>query len=210
MPRPETLSADPLPVLFQWCESVADALNAQLSASGRFVAEVACRTRAKLAEALPATAAGTPTFSAPVRFTDRFGVDVLDTSDGRRLAAAVLFATPDNKADSDSALAFAARVAGVLGAGVGVVVVDAVPGPPAWATHLNSLAPVCPIARRARKGEWTVLAVQPVVRGGAEQLDAWAHLVEVGGALPTVPLAVAGKERKLDLEACLAAARSRG
>jgi hypothetical protein len=201
---------DPLPFLFRWATTVADALNRDLAPGGRFAAEVSCRTRAKFDEALASGAAPAPTFSATARFTDRFGVDVLDSSDGRRLVAAVLLATPDNKLDSDSSLAFAVRVAGLIGAGAGVVVVDAVPGAPSWATHLHSLTPVIPIARRARKGECSVLVVKPCVRGGAETLDVWSHLVEVGAALPTVPLPLAGAELKLDLEACLADARSRG
>lgn len=209
MPFAALPTPDPLPFLFQWAASVADALNRDLAPGGRFVAEVSCRTRAKFDEALGAAAA-TPTFSVPARFTDRFGVDVLDSSDGRRLVGAVLLATPDNKVDSDSSLAFAVRVAGLIGAGVGVVVVDAVPGAPSWATHLHSLVPVCPIARRARKGECSVLVVKPCVRGGAETLDVWSHLVEVGAALPTVLLPLAGTDLKLDLEACLADARSRG
>lgn len=206
----ETLpSPDPLPFMFQWAAGVADALNRDLAQGCRFVAEVSCRTRAKFDDAL-ATGAAAPTFSVPARFTDRFGVDVLDSSDGRRGVASVLFATPDNKADSDSSLAFAVRVAGLLGAGVGVIVVDAVPGAPSWATHLHSLTPVCPIARRARKGECTVLVVRPCVRDGAETLDVWSHLVDVGAALPTVPLPLAGADLKLDLEACYTDARSRG
>lgn len=211
MPFAALPSPDPLPFLFQLAASVADALNRDLAPGGRFVAEVACRTRAKFDEALaPGAVATAPTFSAPARFTDRFGVDVLDSSDGRRVVASVLFATPDNKADSDSSLAFAVRVAGAVGAGAGVVIVDAVPGAPSWATHLHSLTPVCPIARRARKGECSVLVVRPCVRGGAETLDVWSHLVEVGAALPTVPLSLAGADLKLDLEACYTDARSRG
>ena len=60
-------------------------------------------------------------------------VDVIDQREGRHVGAAVLFVCPDNKADSDAALAFAVRAAALMSAGAGVVIVDVVPGPPAWA-----------------------------------------------------------------------------
>jgi hypothetical protein len=87
--------------------------------------------------------------------------------------------------------------------GVGVVIVDAMPGPPSWATHLHSLVGVYPLPRRPRNGEAPVLVVHPRI-DGAEQYAVWHHNVPAGGPLPTVPVPVRGAT--LDLEATFAAA----
>ena len=143
-----------------WTRTVAAALNAQLTAaSDRFVAEPVCVSRAECAEQIerlgrePGFAAGAvpePQFVASARFTERLGANVLDARHGRQTAGAVLFVGADNKADSDAALAFAVRAAALVSTGAGVVIVDALPGPPSWATHLHSLTGVYPIARRPR------------------------------------------------------------
>lgn len=137
----------------------------------------------------------------PARFTDRIGVSINDSSGGQ-VAAVVLFVTPDNKADSDASLAFAVRAAGFMAVGAGVVIVDILPGPPSWATHLHSLTGVYPLPRRPRGGEAPVLAVHPRVEGGAERYAVWHHAVAAGSPLPTVPVPVRGTMHlTLDLEA---------
>lgn len=198
---------DPRARLTAWVAATADALAAQ--ASGEPLA-VATDTRTR--EAIDAvtttsvTAGETPpTLTAPGRFTDRFGVTV--TREGQT-AAAVLFVTPDNKSDSDASLAFAVRAAAFVNAGVGVVIVDAVPGPPSWATHLHSLVGVYPLPRRPRNGDAPVLIVQPQVNAGAEQYLVWHHNVPAGAPLPTVHVPVRGANLELDLEAALVAARA--
>ncbi|MBN9117781.1 MAG: hypothetical protein J0I06_01180 [Planctomycetes bacterium] len=204
---------DPRAFLQGWAATVADALNGQLAADGRFVAEVECHTREAAGAVAPPGAhpAGAPTHTAPARFTDRFGVNVVDTDGARAVAAVVLFATPDNKSDSDAALAFAVRAAGFMSAGIGVVVVDALPGPPSWATHLHSLTGVYPIARRPRGGEAPVLVVHPAVTDGAGQFAVWHHGVVKGFPLPTVSVPVrGGPHPKLDLEATYLDACQRG
>lgn len=216
---------DPFSFLRQWSGCVAAALNGQLRpGERRFVAEVAFRTRqqseaeiARFHTRAPAEGAGytfeppEPTLIAPARFTDRGGVEVIDSLEGPRVAAAVLFATEDNKAASDAALAFAVRAAGLLSAGAGVVVVDALPGPPAWAMHLHSLTGVYPAARRPRGGEATVLVAQPEVHEGVGCFAAWLHAVAPGFPLPTVPVPVrGGTYLKLDLEGTYLEACERG
>ncbi len=216
---------DPFSFLCQWSGYVAAALNGQFTpGETRFVAEVACRSRVQNEEeiasfhirataegARPAFEPAEPTLVAPARFIDGAGVEVIETREGRRVAAAVLFATPDNKVDSDAALAFAVRVAGLLGTGAGVVVVDALPGPPAWATHLHSLTGVYPLARRPRGSEATVLVVQPEILGGASSFAVWLHALASGFPLPTVSLPVRGAAYlTLDLEATYLEACERG
>ena len=200
---------DPFAFLVSWSEVVAGTLVAQLPAD-RFAAETDCSTRGQAVEAVAALVPSAfdvpPTLVAPARLTDRVTVQVLDML-ADTVAAAVLFVTPDNKADSDAALAFAVRAAGLMSAGAGVVIVDITPGPPAWAAHLHSLTGVCPITRRPRNGEASVLAVHPCIQDGAERFAVWHHAVAAGGALPTVPVAVRGATHlTLDLEAAYAEA----
>jgi hypothetical protein len=211
--------------LARWSTVVAAAINGQLPPGDRrFVAEVAFRTRqqaeeeiasfhvrAQAARAEAAFEPPEPTLVSPARFTDRAGVEVIDSLEGPRVAAAVLLVTADNKADSDAALAFAVRAAGLLSAGAGVVVVDALPGPPAWATHLHSLAGVYPLARRPRNGEATVLVAQPEVQEGAGSFATWLHTIAPGFPLPTVAVPVrGGTYLRLDLEATYSDACERG
>jgi hypothetical protein len=185
--------ADPKALLTAWAAATADAL----AATG-VAAASDCRPR----EAVAAGEAGpgaVPTLVAPARFTDRFGVTV---TVGGQTVAAVLLVSPDNKADSDASLAFAVRAAALMNTGVGVVIVDAVPGPPSWATHLHSLVGVYPLPRRPRNGDAPVLVVHPRIEGGAEKYAVWHHSVPAGAPLPSVPLPVAGETRlTLDLEA---------
>ncbi len=199
---------DPLAFLESWSEVVAGALVAQLPAD-RFVAKTDCTARAQRTEvvaALTAPVETAPTLLAPARFTDHVSVQVVDTLDGGG-AAVVLFVTPDNKADSDSSLAFAVRAAGFMSNGAGVVIVDALPGPASWATHLHSLTGVYPITRRPRGTDSPILAVHPTVQNGSTWFAVWHHTVAPGLPLPTVPLAVRGAMHlKLDLEATYAEA----
>jgi hypothetical protein len=208
--------------LFSWSASVVGVLNRQSQTiRRRFVAETDCRVRVKTVGEIarfnhgppvsaldgretdqkpPAFIPPAPTLTAPARFTDRLGVLVVD-SDDRRVAAVVLFVGEDHKADSDGALAFAVRAAGFMSAGAGVVIVDVLPGPANWATHLHSLTGVYPAARRTRGKEATVLAVHPEVRDGVERFAVWHHAVAIGARLPTVPVPVRGATHlELDLE----------
>ena len=221
-----------LSFLHVWSCTIAEAVNEQIPrAELRFLAEPACQTRFKLVEEIagsnhgpplicvdgretgekyPAFDPPAPTLTAPARFSDRLGVNVIEHLDGRHVGGVVLLVGEDNKADSDAALAFAVRAAAFMSAGVGVVIVDIIPGPPSWATHLHSLTGVYPIARRPRNGEASILAVHPEVRDGAERFAVWHHIVATGFPLPTVPVPVRGAMHlKLDLEATYAEACAR-
>ena len=220
---------DPLSFLGNWAVRVSDALNAQFpKGTTDFVVDLDSRARQKVAGEVARFNNGPPTvwiggketdqkyptfdppaatLLAPARFTDRVGVHVRAPSAGPGVAAAVLFVTPDNKADSDASLAFAVRAAGFMAGGAGVVIVDILPGPPSWATHLHSLTGVYPLPRRPRGGEAPVLAVHPRVEGGAERYAVWHHAVAAGSPLPAVPVPVRGAMHlTLDLEATYAEA----
>lgn len=218
---------------FQWSCEIAAALNAQIPRDeDRFVANVACRTHFKIAEDVasfnfgpppihrdghdtgakyPAFEPPEPTMHAPLRLTDRYSVNVMDHLEGPRVVAAVLFVGAEHKADSDGALALAIRAAGLMSAGTGVVIVDVLPGPASWATHLHSLTGVFPIARRPRGADTPIVAIHPQVRDGQERYAVWHYAVAPGRALPVVPVPLSGAMHlKLDLEATHAEACERG
>lgn len=191
---------DPRAFLAAWCQTVVDVINA--TSAGELVANLDIRPRAGIVTPRALAESTAPTLVAPARFTDGFGVGV---SAGDELVAVVWFVAPDNKADSDASLALAIGAAALMLAGVEVVIVDAMPGPPSWATHLHSLVGVYPLPRRPRNGETPVLVVEPRIEGGAEKYAVWHYAVAADKALPTVPLPVAGATHlahvTLDLEA---------
>lgn len=222
-----------LSYFFMWSAKIADALNEQIPrVERRFLAEMSCRSRLKTTEDIASFNYGPPTvyqdgretdqkypafdppapaLDTPARFTDRLGVDVIDYLEGRHVVASVLFAGTDHKADADAGRAFAARAAALMFAGTGVVIVDAMPGAPNWASPLHSLTGVYPPAHRPRAGEAAVLAVHPNVRDRAERFAVWHHAVAPGVPLPTVPVPLCGAMHlKLDLEATYLEACARG
>lgn len=188
---------DPLAFLESWSAAAAGAIGAQLPAGIAVVRASYPRPR------FDAPAAGAPpALTVPARFTDAVGFELVG---GGGTGAAVTFVTPDNKADSDAALAFAVRVAAQLGAGTAVVVIDAVPGPASWATHLHSLVGVYPMARRPRGSDAAVLVAAP-----ANGFAAWHFNVAPTSPLPTVAVPLRGAPAPaLDLEATCRAARER-
>lgn len=199
---------DPLALLAAWSEVVATALGAQLANQARFTAEPFSTPRAGVVVS-GGVSPDAATLVAPARFTDRIGVSINDLAGGQA-AAVVLFVTPDNKADSDASLAFAVCAAGFMASGAGAVIVDILPGPPSWATHLHSLTGVYPLPRRPRGGEAPVLAVHPRIEDGAERYAVWHHAVATGSPLATVPVPVRGAMHlTLDLEATYAEACER-
>src|SRR5438270_12344918 len=118
----------PLPVLFAWAETAADALIREgLQAGPVFRTREQFEGQAAGSDSDPAICL--PAWAAPGRFIDRVEVNLHVGAD---FAAAVRFVCPDHKADSDAALAFAVSCAALLYEGVGMLVVDVVPGPPTW------------------------------------------------------------------------------
>jgi hypothetical protein len=196
----------PLPVLFAWAETAADALAREgLQAAALVRPREQFEAQAGGFESDPAIFL--PAWAAPGRFIDRVEVNVHVGAD---FAAAVRFVCPDHKADSDAALAFAVGCAALLYEGVGLLIVDAVPGPPAWATHLHSLAAVYPAGRRPPARPLSALAVRPAFRSGGAGFDVWHFPLQAGRPLPTVTIPLRGPMPELDLEATYTAAVGRG
>ena len=133
---------------------------------------------------------------------DDVRVEVLSDDGDPRLAAAVEFVSPRNKDRPKAREAFAAKCAGYLGRGCGLVVVDVVTTRRAD-LHADLLA--------ALGGEpptelWPSLSAV-AYRAGPDRLQAWPTPLDLGRPLPTVPLWLAPDlPVRLDLDAGYAAA----
>jgi hypothetical protein len=132
---------------------------------------------------------------------DDVRVEVFSDEGDPRLAAAVELVSPRNKDRPRSREAFAAKCAGYLRRGCGLVVVDAVTTRRAdlHADLLEALAaPPGPMESAAL----SAVSYRAVGREEGGHLLAWPSTLEVGRALPTVPLWLgADLAVPLDLEA---------
>jgi hypothetical protein len=216
-----------------WAGAMADVLNERLLPEGYFAEEhVKMGPRVEIdiatrAEGTPAGASGrdgaTATLPAavwtappapwtiPAEFPDSFEVLVFESEGGASLVAAIELVSPRNKDRPEARRAFAVKCASYLGQGIGLVVIDVV------TTRLANLHNE--MMRLLEKPETFALptetslyavAYRPVVRGGAEQIDAWPASLAVGQMLPVLPLALnAELLLPLDLEGTYMAARQR-
>lgn len=137
---------------------------------------------------------------------DEARVEVFVDDGDPRLAAAVELVSPRNKDRPRAREAFAARCAGHLRHGCGLVVVDSV------TTRRVDLHADLLVALGAEPGPpgpavLSAVSYRAVGRGEEGRLLAWPAALEVGQPLPTVPLWVVGDlVVPLDLEASHAAA----
>ncbi len=133
-------------------------------------------------------------------------VEVLTDDGDPRLAAAVELASPRNKDRATARQAFAAKCAGYLQRGSGLVVVDAV------TTRRGDLhAAILEALGAADVGGGlagpSAVAYRAGTRGTGAELQAWPAALAVGRPLPTLPLWIASDRAvPLDLEASHAAA----
>jgi hypothetical protein len=147
---------------------------------------------------------GEPRLSPAVEWpaADGARVEVLTDDGDPRLAAAVELVSPRNKDRPKSREAFAARCPEHLARGCGVVVVDAV-----TTRHADMHAEILAMLEAAGAGAAPAggpSAVSYRAPGGGSEgvLQAWPFALEVGQALPTVPLWLGGEIAvPLDLEA---------
>jgi hypothetical protein len=135
---------------------------------------------------------------------DDAGVEVLSDEGDPRLAAAVGLVSPRNKDRQQARAAFAAKCAGYLRRGCGLVVVDLVTVrradlhtdlPEALGAEPGPAGPAAP----------SVVSYRPV--GDTGRLLAWPESLQGGSPLPVVPLWLGGGEMvRLDLGASYEAA----
>lgn len=137
---------------------------------------------------------------------DEARVEVFADDGDPRLAAAVELVSPRNKDRPRSREAFAAKCAGHLRRGCGVVVVDSVTTRRAD-LHADLLAALGADAGPSGPSALSAVSYRAVGRDEAGRLLAWPAAMELGRPLPTVPLWL-GAELvvPLDLEASHAAA----
>lgn len=134
---------------------------------------------------------------------DDLGVEVLRDDGDPRLAAAIELASPRNKDRLSTRRAFVAKCADHLRRGRGLVVVDAVTTRRAM-LHGELLTALG--VDGAGLGSLTAVAYR-ALGGEAGRLEAWPSALQIGGALPTLPLWLgADLAVPLDLAASHAAA----
>lgn len=136
--------------------------------------------------------------------TDEVRVEVFADDGDPRLVAAVELVSPRNKDRAQSRQAFAAKCAGHLRQGCGVVVVDVVTTRRAD-LHADLFAALG-LEPSSAAGSLSAVSYRAVGRESTGQLLAWTEPLEIGRPLPTVPLWL-GREIAvpLDLEASHAA-----
>ncbi len=119
---------------------------------------------------------------------DDVRVEIFADDGDPRLAAAVELVSPRNKDRPRSREAFAAKCAGYLRRGCGLVVIDVVTTrrEDLYLDLLTSLGADTDVV--AGPSPLSVVSYQPVGQDGEGRLLAWPSSLEVGSPLPTVPL----------------------
>lgn len=215
-----------------WASAIAEALNENLLPEGYFAEpqlHVGSRVEIDVAtfderrsSGGGAGAGGTATLAAPVWappapslcfpaiFPDSLEILVLSTEAGPTLVAAVELVSPGNKDRHEFRNSFAAKCASYLQQGVGLQIVDIVTSRSAnlhnELVRLLGLGPEFLISPEPLYAA----AYRPVRQPSAERIDVWHKLLQVGGSLPVLPLAIdKGVCIPLDLEATYLEACSR-
>ena len=145
----------------------------------------------------------TPPLAMPAIFPDEIEVQVLDTSAGPTLVAAIELVSPGNKDRPETRRAFAAKCASYLQQGIGLVIVDIVSDRLAN-LHDELIRLVEQPEGFEMPGSPALYAVayRPGRREAGDQIDMWPIPLAVGRALPVMPLALRGVATvPVDLEA---------
>jgi hypothetical protein len=146
-----------------------------------------------------------PTLSIASGIADpaEYAVRVYDERRGRRLVAAVELVSPANKDRPEHRRAFVAKCVALLQERVCVAVVDVVTTRPGnlYAELMDFLDGVDPSLGASVPPLYAV-ACRSAQEPAPPRLETWAHTLEVGRVLPTLPLWLApGLAIPLDLEA---------
>ncbi len=119
---------------------------------------------------------------------DEYEVRIYDTTEGRRLVAAIEIVSPANKERVEKRSLFAAKCAALLEKGVAVSIIDVVTG-----RHFNLYAQVLALIGHedptlGDPPAHTYAASCRWVKKKRALLQLWSHVLTIGGALPTLPL----------------------
>jgi hypothetical protein len=136
-----------------------------------------------------------PELTAPVSFTDPdlFEIKVY-RGGGLNLVAAIEFVSEANKDRPDSRRAFAVKVASYLQKGISVITIDIISNRSA-----NLHDDLCDVIRQSDGLSWhspsgLAATCYRTIRSKTEvRLDAWPFPLEIGKALPTIPLWLNGE-----------------
>jgi len=153
---------------------------------------------------------GPPKVTLTTAFPDAFEVTVYQTEGGMKLVGVVSLVTPSMKASERQKRAFAAKCAGYLAQGIGLVVVDVV-----TTRQANLHAAILELLGQTTTGlptgtELYAAAYRPIVRDAAELIEVWPEPLAVDRVLPTLPLTLSAELCvPIDLEATYTAVRER-
>jgi hypothetical protein len=198
----------------RWAAALADLLNETLPADYFAEFQVTLGTRIEVdvatfnetgspdssdsgggAVAAPAQvwAPPVPTAVFPAIFPDDLEIRVYSSVAGPTLVAAIELVSPGNKDRDESRRAFVAKCASYLQRGIGLIVVDIV-----TSRHANLHDELMTFLRHSAEPMFPTpthlyaTAYGPVRREERNEIDLWRETLELGGALPTLPLAVRG------------------
>jgi hypothetical protein len=134
-----------------------------------------------------------PRFAAPVDFAHLDSYEIRayqDLGGGAELRGAVELASPGNKDRKGSRRTFAAKCAGHLKHGVGVVIVDVV-----TSRLANLHAELCEMLEmKSRRAAWKsatglyAVAYRPVTVRKRPRIEVWTDVLTLGQVLPVLPL----------------------
>jgi hypothetical protein len=133
-----------------------------------------------------------PKLSVPVNYSQLEGIEVYvyEDLDGAELRAAIELVSPANKDRTESRRTFAAKCAGYLRRGIGLVIVDVVTSRSAnlheeifTLLEVNSSRP----GWKPRTGLYAV-AYRPVTVRKKPRVEVWPETLKLGKALPVMPL----------------------
>ncbi|MFN0056535.1 MAG: hypothetical protein ACKV0T_30685 [Planctomycetales bacterium] len=131
----------------------------------------------------------TLTFEPQLPSQDTYEVRLFDSRRHRRLVAAIEIVSPSNKDRSETRGLFVAKVAALLKHGICVSVVDVVS---TSRTNLYDELMQFLASHDARLGDdpppMYALTIRPRPEGGRRLMDSWYHPLEIGHALPTLPV----------------------
>jgi hypothetical protein len=129
----------------------------------------------------------------PAVFPDDIEVQVFQDRGGLTLVAAIELVSPANKDRPETRRAFAAKCAGYLQRGIGLVVVDIVTQRQAN-LHDELIGLLEQPERFAFPGPTHTYAVayHPIRPASGDQIEIWQFPLALGQSLPTVPLALRG------------------
>ena len=118
-----------------------------------------------------------------------YEIRVYDPEREEELVAAIELVSPSNKDRPATRRLFVSKCAGLLQAGVSVVIIDVVTdrGANLYAELLESVGRSDPAVSDPPQGVYAAACrVRPAKQG--EALEAWYHPLAVGGPLPTLPV----------------------